>query len=323
VEAFSSLCSFLSARPERIETDGGPQFNCTEFAAFCSEHNIHHHIATPHHPQSVGVVERANADIQKAIDCLCHDRKDPMAWANQCVLEQIQGVLNASFHSSIGMSPTEAYMQRKPRVLQLPSLLAPATSSLDEVVCTPEALARSELVAANQQKAFDKAKRAYDADRTPAPEYRPGQHAMVRNFNRESKLAPQWRVVIVVAPVEGREGNIYTVKDIVTLKETQVHVNDIKPYHDNGKTREDILKEQGIPTAEYEVEAVVQHRFNDADELEMQVKWAGFEGPDSHSWIPYASNKANEHIQQYMRLHQQELTKAGKRRQKTTGSKKQ
>jgi hypothetical protein len=44
--------------PERIRTDGGPQFR-SEFDLFCKEFNISHELSSPYHPQSNGHAEAA------------------------------------------------------------------------------------------------------------------------------------------------------------------------------------------------------------------------------------------------------------------------
>ncbi|KAG1686326.1 E3 ubiquitin-protein ligase RNF31 [Nymphon striatum] len=45
--------------PERVYTDGGPQFTSQEFAKFATEYVFKHICSSPHHPQSNGKVESA------------------------------------------------------------------------------------------------------------------------------------------------------------------------------------------------------------------------------------------------------------------------
>ena len=50
--------------PEKIRTDGGPQFR-SEFDNFCKSFYIHHELSSPYHPESNGLAEAAVKNAKK------------------------------------------------------------------------------------------------------------------------------------------------------------------------------------------------------------------------------------------------------------------
>jgi hypothetical protein len=52
--------------PEKIRTDGGPQFR-SEFQEFCKSLHIHHELSSPYHPESNGHAESAVKAMKKLL----------------------------------------------------------------------------------------------------------------------------------------------------------------------------------------------------------------------------------------------------------------
>ena len=53
--------------PEKLRTDGGPQFSSKRFADFCKRWQIYHQKSTPHYPQSNGCAEAAVKAVKSLI----------------------------------------------------------------------------------------------------------------------------------------------------------------------------------------------------------------------------------------------------------------
>ena len=106
--------------PERIRTDGGPQFR-GDFQNFCKEHSIIHELSSAHNPKSNGLAEAAVKSIKNLL-LKCRENGDNFdkslyAWRNTPRAD--------------GFSPFEMYFGRKGRQPNLPSLSPVAIPDLD------------------------------------------------------------------------------------------------------------------------------------------------------------------------------------------------
>lgn len=97
----------LPRKPERILTDNGREFTSEQFNDLLDQYNIRHIYSTPYKPSSNGAVERANRTLIEMLRCLS---SDPAAWDDS--LAKAVVVYNHSWHSSIGMSPSQCIMTK-------------------------------------------------------------------------------------------------------------------------------------------------------------------------------------------------------------------
>ena len=65
----------------------------------------------PRHPETQGSVERANQDIKRHFTVMMFDNSEN-SWVK--FVRQVQYKKNTSFHSTIGMTPFQALVHRKP-----------------------------------------------------------------------------------------------------------------------------------------------------------------------------------------------------------------
>jgi hypothetical protein len=113
-----------------------------------------------------------------------------------------------------------------------------------------------------------------------------------------AKLLPPksgpFRVVNIV-------GSAYTIQDLVSLKNSTVHISALSPFlYDEHVTdpREVALQDQG----EFEIENIVTHRGNKnkRSELEFLVKWKHYD--ESHnSWEPFHNLRLTSPLHKYLR----------------------
>ena len=69
IEAFSQLLTPFGI-PEKIFSDGGPQFTSKTFSDFCKRNFIENTTSSPYNPQSNGIAENAVKEMKKLIHCL-------------------------------------------------------------------------------------------------------------------------------------------------------------------------------------------------------------------------------------------------------------
>ncbi len=68
--------------PEKIFSDGGPQFISTEFNDYCQRNDIGNTLSSPYNPQSNGLAENSVKALKKLVHCLHQPGKriDPEEW---------------------------------------------------------------------------------------------------------------------------------------------------------------------------------------------------------------------------------------------------
>src|SRR5699024_4017389 len=71
--------------PDMITTDGGSQFDSREFAEFCKNLAIEHHIASPYHHQGNGLVENAIKTLESMLRTSCDDQNEWSRLLPECI----------------------------------------------------------------------------------------------------------------------------------------------------------------------------------------------------------------------------------------------
>jgi hypothetical protein len=94
--------------PCRIVSDGGPQFTSVEFKQFTRKWGIHHHITSPHHPESNGKAESA-VKIMKTMMMKC----------SKSATDQYEALLEQrnTPRKDTGLSPVEMMFGRHTRAM--------------------------------------------------------------------------------------------------------------------------------------------------------------------------------------------------------------
>lgn len=96
-------------KPQKIQSDHGSQFTANAWKKKLKDENILLVFSSVRHPQS-NMVERIMRELGNFFRTLVGDKHK--SWANW--VEFIQNVLNDTFHSTIGFTPSELHLGRKP-----------------------------------------------------------------------------------------------------------------------------------------------------------------------------------------------------------------
>src|SRR5699024_2664694 len=96
--------------PDMITSDGGSQFDSREFAEFCKNLAIEHHIASPYHHQGNGLVENAIRTLESMLRTSCEDQKE---WSR--LLPEMVRSYNARKHHTTGVTPHSLMFNREAR----------------------------------------------------------------------------------------------------------------------------------------------------------------------------------------------------------------
>lgn len=58
-------------------TDGGSEYNSSEFRSFCEENGFEHEVTAPYTPQHIGLAERRNKNLFDMIKSMLKEKKVP------------------------------------------------------------------------------------------------------------------------------------------------------------------------------------------------------------------------------------------------------
>lgn len=111
---------FLLDTPTTILSDNGPEFRSREFNELLQENGIKHTYTTPLRPSSNGLVERTNRTITELLRNLS---SSPSTWDED--LPRAVRTYNTTYHSEIGMSPSQ-FLLRKEHLTSDAPLVLPA-----------------------------------------------------------------------------------------------------------------------------------------------------------------------------------------------------
>uniref|UniRef100_A0ACD5U8P7 Uncharacterized protein n=1 Tax=Avena sativa TaxID=4498 RepID=A0ACD5U8P7_AVESA len=117
IRRFQAEAQKESKRPLRVlRTDRGGEFTATEFADWCSAHDITRHLTAPYSPQQNGVVERRNQTIVGATRCMLKAMNVPAEFWGEAATAAVF-ILNRSMTKSLeGKTPYAGWHGSKPAV---------------------------------------------------------------------------------------------------------------------------------------------------------------------------------------------------------------
>ena len=105
---WETFCRF--GLPRVIVSDNGPQFIASEFKDFCTANNITHIHATPYHPKTNGLAERAVRTFKECFSATKVHREDL-----DLTLQRFLISYRNTPHKSTGRSPAEFLLSRRIR----------------------------------------------------------------------------------------------------------------------------------------------------------------------------------------------------------------
>jgi len=301
--------------PLRIRSDGGGEFVNDILLQLRQLMDCEHIVVHPYLHSANGIAERANRAILDKLRFMLFDRriknKTKIQWSD--ILPFAQRIVNASFHSSIGTSPSQlifggnidldrCILSRRPS--------QPARSVPDYVAELSEAqfilLEAAELHQDRvQNKVIAKVQRA-NADKPPRV-FQVGELVLLKPLKDAKqtalgKLAPRLKGPLQIVDLDGPEFMFVT--DPATHKRARVLTRQCEPW--NSSLLEGIEGAKIVAETdgfEFAVDGIIGHGFNNTADAQavvqlpsnhcravpkknyaFSVKWSGYEQP---SWVPF------------------------------------
>ena len=296
--AAPALLQFVSTygQPSQILSDNGPQYVNQLIQELTNMIGIEHVLTMAYSSEENGLVERVNKEVMRHIRNIIFDKRVKKRWSRNYPL--VERIFNAEEHGVTKVSPAQIIFGNSVNldrgVFQPHCVKNREKESLtlwvSEMLQDQENIIK---VAKEHQRNSDLHHIAmHTAERTEFPI---NSYVMAKYENHEhrppTKLHPikkgPFRVV-------NYTGSIYTVQNLVTMKNEDYHVTNLEPYFQDNK-HNDPRQAANADADVVDVDEVLDHTGNWKGHkryLYFKVKWADGEIQDRVSWAQLRDTEA-------------------------------
>jgi hypothetical protein len=311
VTAISALQAILEwigffGCPEELVSDNGTQFSNELIDNLLELMNTQNLKIHAYSKEENAIVERANKEVLRHLRAICYDRKTKTLWYN--VLPLVQRIINAQVHKSIGVSPAQIIFGNAinlDRVLLDTNKANIATNNKTYSEHLYKLLDAQEYIIKLAKKQQQETDEFHIKQREPdnVTSFPINSFVLVNYENEQhkppSKLHTYRRGPLQVVSIDG---NVYSLKNLVTNKIEDFHVKLLKPFIFNDELINP--SEVAMHDEDYHiVTEVCDHKFVGArakrSNLEFLIRWDNDVRPTWHSWS--SSLSANEKIHEYLK----------------------
>ena len=288
--------------PLQLRSDNGPHFVADVIREFLILVGTQHCLTLAYSKEENALVERMIKEINRHFRALTFENTSLKKYAES--LPFVQRILNSNYSDRLKISASQLLfgnIVNLDRGIFLPVDERPTSKPLSKHISDMLQVQDSLLKASAKQLLRTDLLHMTSKEQN-LTEFEPNSYVLVhyRSGAPPSRLHTFWRGPMQV--ISGRNPK-YLLKDLVTHKEKEYHVSDIKPFNFDPSTTDplDIARRDHL---EFFVEKVFAHRGNlkFKRNLEFHVKWLNYD--ESHdSWEPYAALRDTAQLHQYLRLH--------------------
>lgn len=289
----------------KYRTDNGPQFANELLSELHNLLRTEHEFTVPYSKEENAIVERANKEVMRHLRAIVYDTRIKTTWSMD-YLPLVMRILNAEEKTRTGVSPAELLfgnvVKLDARIL-FPAEITNRTSAPKRLSAHMDKMLKAQT---------DLIKIAHDTqlahDEFHMSQYEPGftefpVNSYVLLGYPEGERPPHKLKMRMRGPfrVVNNQGSKYTIQDLITSKNMDVHVTRLRPFHYDA-SRTDPHDVAMHDQEEFLIEAILDHRGDRTrrQTMEFKVRWAGYDA--SHdSWEPYKNLRDTEQLLDYLR----------------------
>lgn len=290
--------------PAQIRSDQGPQFANDIIEEFLKLIGTEHLLTLAYSSQENAIVERANKEVMRHLRAIIFKQNIIDDW--QYSIPLVQRIMNASVHSSIGVSPAQLLFGNAidlDRGILTPfhnntsdGERVPLSDWASKMLSKQDELLKAARIEQDKHDTFHIAERqntAGEGDSTQQyTEYPVNSYVLVNYHDRPpSKMHTPLRGPLRV--VSFNKSN-YTLQDLVTNRTQNIHISKLRPFvfdEQHHDPRVIANKDRQV----WDVEAILGHTGNRQKKSEMQFKvhWLGYTADDFTiaSWKDLSTNE--------------------------------
>jgi hypothetical protein len=248
-----------------------------------------------------GIVERANKEVNRHLRTIVYNRKIKSKW--QKFLKLVQRIMNASIHSTIGVSPAQIVFGNAVNLdRNLLPMERPPNKTYSEHL--EELLAAQKDIIEIAMRNQEETDQFHIADRggKPITEFPINSYVLV-NYESEGHKPPSKLHTLLRGPlrVVNHNGPIYTLQNLVTNKLEDFHVKLLHPFNYDEATVDptEVAKHD---EDYFDIIEVLQHRFTNSKERRSDLEFLlKYEGDTDATWQPWSADLGkNEKIHEYL-----------------------
>jgi hypothetical protein len=293
---------------DELVSDNGTQFAnaaVDELLAYLGTDNVK---IQAYSSEENGIVERVNKEVNRHMKAITYDRKQRDQWYR--FLPLVQRIINASVHSSLGVSPAQIVFGNATnldrQLLQIPEgnkhLKASYGEYMSDMLQAQHDIIKSAAEHQHNTDALNIKKRVEKAKGKELTEFPIDSYVLV-NYEGTGNKPPSKLHTFLRGPlrVVSRDGPIYTLQNLVENKLEDFHVKLLHPFNYDEVTVDP--SEVAQHDKEYfGLTKVLSHRFTSPKErrsdLEFLIHWKDEKEPKWESWN--STFGSNEDIQKYL-----------------------
>jgi transposase InsO family protein len=290
--------------PSQIRSDRGSHFVNSLIREFLLLVGTDHCLTLAYSKEENSLVERANKEVNRHLRAFTFDANSVHSW--RLSLPMVQRIMNSTYADRTKLSPSSvlfANVLNLDRGIFVPFKdtvegLQPLSDYMKNLLAVQEnilALAKANIVFADNAHIGN-----YSAKRT---QYSPDSYVLVqyREGSAPTRLHTTWKGPLRV--ISGSESK-YLLLDLITNKEKDYHVTDMKPFFFNPLTIDpiDVARKDYL---EFFVEAILDHKGTKKSKkktLEFYIKWLGYDS-EFNTWEPYANIRDTKICHNYLASH--------------------
>jgi len=292
--------------PRVIHTDQGSHFTANIVEELCEYLSVKKQYSLPYRPQANGIVERCNKEIVQHLQSLVMDKRIIDDWGIHVPI--VQRIVNTMFHTAIGTTP--ARLMYGSHAVDNQSLIDCVIQGKVPMEESTEYIKRLDnILDEYYNKAIEIQDKYIEAHLNRQPkmpishEFEEGQYVVILwNVKPAGKLKPKWRGPLRIIK-KGDTIRTYVCLDLVSKKEIEVDVGNMKPFHLQRDT--DPLDVAIVDRDEYRVDHIVTHRLNGNKKGKKtfssflyRIRWEGYD-PKDDTWEEYSTIKDTEAFELY------------------------
>lgn len=213
-------------KPKSIVSDHGTQFKGKLWQQTLIENDIKSYKTSVYHPQS-NISERVLREVNRLLRTYCHNKHTE--WSKY--LNQVEKLINVSYHESIDITPHQAMYGVKPdrlieTLIQFPTQDEPGLKNIHEHIT------RHLLLKAQQRK------EKRDKKQHMKLQYEIGQKVLIRNRQLPSTIDRIMKKLILIYEgpyviVDIKANNVYKINYLESNRtKGYYNCNQIKPYYE-------------------------------------------------------------------------------------------
>lgn len=290
--------------PSQIRSDRGPHFVNSIIREFLTMIGTEHCLTLAYSKEENALVERANKEVNRHLRAFTFDTNTVDNWRTS--LPMVQRIMNATFSDRTKLSSATILFGNAINldrgIFAPPSEVSRDAQPLSDYMINLLAVQDNIITIARNNIIFTDSMQLGNSN-PKRTEYAPQSYVLVKY--REG--APPSRLhTLLKGPlrvIRSSESK-YTLLDLITNKEKDYHVTDIKPF------RFDPLSTNPIDIArkdylEFFIEAIVKHtgtRQSKKSHLKFYIKWLGYDD-DQNTWEPYSNIRDMTVCHEYLKSH--------------------